>query len=528
MSTAAQSEDIEFLQRRVAAFGLVMFALNVVGFLLRLGVATVVGFGEELDATSIQSWGTHLAAFVPFCAMWLLCRGAPKTEPVVKNIEFGATVLGCCAFIGMGLSIPAVASPELVVAMLLTQFLVVRAAMVPSTAKRTAALAITIGVPYLLGVYVMFASPILVGTDAAVEAEFIPTPAIGVTSGLAWWVMTTLISTLISRVIFGLRREVRAARQLGQYTLEAQIGEGGMGAVYRARHAMLRRPTAIKLLSPERAGGDNIARFEREVQLTAELTHPNTVTIFDYGRTPDGTFYYAMELIDGATLDQVVKLDGPLPPGRVKHILKQAAKALTEAHARGLIHRDIKPANIMLCEQGGVLDVVKVLDFGLVKQQTARQDAAVTGDQTVVGTPMYMAPESIVDPNDVDARSDLYALGAVAYFLLAGEPVFTGKSPVEVLGKHLHEEPVPLSERAEHPVPLALEKIVLDCLAKSRDARPPSAADLVERVEACEVGNEWTATDAAEWWRTKRASLVTPESAPSDGTLTIAVGLQAH
>ncbi len=234
-----------------------------------------------------------------------------------------------------------------------------------------------------------------------------------------------------------------------------------MGIVYRASHAMLRRPTAIKLLPADRAGNETLARFEKEVQLTASLTHPNTVTIFDYGRTPDGIFYYAMELLDGATLADVVEVDGPQPAARVAQILGQAAGALAEAHAVKLIHRDVKPANIMLVEQGGKPDVAKVLDFGLVKELDATASPELTQIDAVTGTPQYMAPESIRAPDEVDARSDIYALGAVGYFLLTGEHVFTADTVVEVCAKHLNDEPVAPSERLGAAVPADLETLIL-------------------------------------------------------------------
>jgi serine/threonine-protein kinase len=301
-------------------------------------------------------------------------------------------------------------------------------------------------------------------------------------------------------VIYGLHRDVRRARQLGQYTLEEKIGEGGMGEVYRARHAMLRRPTAIKLLANQVSERD-LRRFEKEVQLTAQLSHPNTISIFDYGRTPDGTFYYAMELLDGVTLQQLVERDGPQSPARVIHILGQVAAALREAHGAGLTHRDIKPDNIFLCRQGGLPDVVKVLDFGLVKQ--VANDAAVSQSNVnlMVGTPLYMSPESIAAPDTVDARSDLYALGAVAYFLLTGSPVFSGDSVVEVCGHHLHSRPERPSQRAGRAIPEDLERIVLACLEKSARERPQSARELADRLSECADAGAWTEADAERWWQ---------------------------
>jgi serine/threonine-protein kinase len=261
---------------------------------------------------------------------------------------------------------------------------------------------------------------------------------------------------------------------------------------------MMRRPSAIKLLRGDRAGALNARRFEREVQLTARLTHPNTITIFDYGRTDDGVFYYAMELLDGATLQRIVEIDGAQPPGRVVRILGMVCGALSEAHSIGLIHRDIKPANIMLCTQGGEHDVVKLLDFGLVKEFQVDGDVEVTAASTILGTPQYMAPESIRFPDSADIRTDIYALGAVAYFLLAGGNVFGGKSLVEICAQHLHEAPQPLASRGI-TVPAELEALVLACLSKEPDHRPQSAADLRRRLEACTV-EPWDGAMAQTWW----------------------------
>jgi serine/threonine-protein kinase len=315
------------------------------------------------------------------------------------------------------------------------------------------------------------------------------------------------MSAVASRVIFGLRAEIAKSRRMGQYTLGEKIGEGGMGAVYHAHHAMLRRPTAIKLLPPEKAGAENLVRFEREVQLTASLSHPNTVAIFDYGRTVEGVFYYAMEYLDGVNLDQLVKIDGPQPPGRVARIVLQVSGALAEAHQIGLVHRDIKPANIILCERGGMPDVAKVVDFGLVKRFIPDDSAATvatTAAQTLLGTPLYMSPESITGTGEVGAHSDLYSLGAVAYLLLTGTPVFQSQSAVEVLAHHLHTPPEPPSKRLGRPLPAELEDLVLRCLAKSPDDRPSSALAIRERLAHLPLVNSWTDDDAARWWLTYR------------------------
>jgi len=290
------------------------------------------------------------------------------------------------------------------------------------------------------------------------------------------------------------------AQQLGQYTLEDKLGEGGMGQVFRARHAMLRRPTAIKLMHPDRAGQQAIARFEREVQLTSQLTHPNTIAIFDYGRTPDGVFYYAMEYLPGIDLAKLVETDGPQPQGRVIGILRQVCGSLGEAHASGLIHRDIKPENVILCERGGRHDVAKVLDFGIVKDSAGDEATRLTAVDTFTGTPLYVPPEAWRTPDKIDPRADIYALGAVAYFLLTGQPVFEGGTVVEIYNHHLKTRPVPPSRRTSNPVADDLERVVLQCLEKDRGERPASTYDLADALAACQAAGEWGEKQARDWW----------------------------
>jgi serine/threonine protein kinase len=276
-----------------------------------------------------------------------------------------------------------------------------------------------------------------------------------------------------------------------------------MGVVYRAEHQMLRRRTAIKLLPPASAGAEGLKRFEREAQLTARLNNPHTVSVYDYGRTPEGAFYYVMEFLDGLDLDRLVRETGALPPGRVVHILSQVCEALAEAHSVGLIHRDIKPANIVLSDYGGVPDFAKVLDFGLVKDVTATGDARLTRENILAGTPQYLAPESIRDGTSSDPRSDLYAMGAVAYYLLTGAPVFQG-TPMQVIQSHLAAAPEPPSARLGRPVPSKLERVVIDCLEKDPALRPESAPALAARLAACDDVPPWSPEDARTWWRSRK------------------------
>src|SRR5262245_16537078 len=291
------------------------------------------------------------------------------------------------------------------------------------------------------------------------------------------------------------------AKELGQYQLEEKLGEGGMGVVYRGRHRMLRRPTAIKLLHPDKTTDDAIARFEREVQLTCQLNHPNTIAIYDYGRTPEGIFYYAMEFLSGINLEALVTRYGPQPEGRVIAILRQICGSLAEAHAIGLVHRDIKPANIVLGRRGGESDVAKVLDFGLVKAIDAKKESSLTSAGAVIGTPLYMSPEAVESPDRVDGRSDVYSVAAVGYFLLTGTPAFEGKSVIEICMHHSRTPPQKPSERLKRPVAADLEAVLLKGLAKNPNDRYQTAREFSEALAACTSAADWNGRKADLWWQ---------------------------
>jgi hypothetical protein len=325
----------------------------------------------------------------------------------------------------------------------------------------------------------------------------------------------------VGRLESSLRKSALAARRLGQYVLLEEIGRGANGMVYRAQHTLLRRPVAIKLLSPDLTNESNTAKFEREVQLTSQLTHPNTVAIYDYGRTPEGLFYYAMEFLGGIDLDQLVRQFGPQPEGRVIHILRQVCGSLAEAHGIGLIHRDIKPANVVLTCRGGVCDLVKVLDFGLVKPVGGSADGKST--QTIVGTPHFMPPEAIHDPASVDARGDIYSVGALGYWLLTGRTLFDSEHVEELLVKQVKEEPLPFSERTGVKISTDLEKLVMRCLAKRPEERPATAEALEQALAQCTNAGSWTRAVGEEWWRTNVLSRVPArEVALLEKTLVIA------
>jgi eukaryotic-like serine/threonine-protein kinase len=301
--------------------------------------------------------------------------------------------------------------------------------------------------------------------------------------------------------IGALRREAHKAKQLGQYQLRERIGSGGMGEVYLAEHRFMKRPCAIKLIKPERAGDARVmARFEREVRATARLSHWNSIDIYDYGRAKDGTFYYVMEYLPGLNLNELVSRFGPLPPARAIHLLRQACDALGEAHRAGIVHRDIKPANIIAAERGGIYDVAKLLDFGLAKPLDEVEDSHLTQEGAITGSPLYMSPEQVMGEDDLDGRSDIYSMGAVAYFLLTARPLFQETRPMKILMAHANELPQPPSE-LNPAVPADLEQVVMRCLAKRRRDRYQSAQELIDAFGHCADANGWTREQAADWWQ---------------------------
>jgi len=489
-----------FLQRRVAVFGLIGAMLGGTALLFRIIMGVLFGFFEEQIRD--PSFLIHAAAILPLVGVWLICRRAVSLSVnLIHAVENTGIFLASLGYIGMGLGIRPEVGADTITAFILALMIFARSVFVPSSSRRTAVLGILIGIPLVAAMYWHY-----LGVDLGIwrrfgydgqSAQRVAASQAVIT--VMWWTLTVGLAALASRVIHRLRKEVSDIQKLGQYNLERKLGEGAMGVVYEATHGMLKRPTAIKLLRPELADPEALDRFRREVQLTARLTHPNTVTIYDYGRTPEGLFYYAMELLSGATLTQVVEAGGAQPVERVVRILRDAALALNEAHAVGLIHRDIKPSNIMLARQGGVPDVTKVLDFGLVKNLGKVDDLEQTNTMSIKGTPHYLSPEAIQDPQGIDHRTDLYALGAVGYYLLAGRHVFEGKTIMEVCLHHLHTKPLPFAEVCSRAVPAELETLIFACLEKEQSDRPASCQEFADSLDRLQV-KRWTRADAEAWW----------------------------
>ncbi len=322
-----------------------------------------------------------------------------------------------------------------------------------------------------------------------------------------------------ARVIYGLGREVAAARELGSYRLEERLGEGGMGEVWRARHRMLARPAAIKLIRRSLTGGADAAassevqrRFEREAQTIASLRSPHTVELFDFGVDQSGTFYYVMELLEGLDADTLVRRFGPVPAGRAIYLLRQMCHSLSEAESLGLVHRDIKPANIYLCRYGEEHDFVKVLDFGLVKAlgETVETGVALTQKNAIHGTPAFIAPEQAMGATVLDGRADIYATGCVAYWLLTGQLVFTAETSMGLLMHHAKTPPTPPSARSEIKIPEALDRLVLSCLAKDPNERPQTAKELSRRLAEVDGADAWDEERAREWWERHQPARTQP------------------
>jgi serine/threonine-protein kinase len=482
---ASQGSDTEefsrFLQARLTLF--VRSMMVVFAALYVIGVVLIGLFAPSYFVAVHVHPAKILNGVLPvvFFGVWrALLRGTWSTSALrALDLASAMFIIGCAA-VGVATA-PSGFFLELAGLLIFVAVLMLRAAIVPSTGPFTIAVGLACAPLLVLGTYVQASGHAPIG--------FATPPLIA--CGVAFWCLaTTAIAAMVSREIYGLVAEVRRAMQLGRYTLREKIGEGGMGAVYRAEHAMLRRATAIKLLLPDRVSSEALIRFEREVQLTSQLSHPNTIAIHDYGRTPQGIFYYAMEFLTGRSLERLVEEEGPQPAGRVVHILLQIVGSLREAHAAGLIHRDIKPGNLLIGEHGGLRDFVKVIDFGLVKQLDSGASPAVTRTDSIAGTPLFMAPECVTRPETIDVKVDTYASGATAYYLLTGLPVFEGRSMVEVCGHHLHSVPVPPSERIGRPVPRALEALILRCLEKDPERRP-NDDELLAALLDCERESPW-------------------------------------
>jgi tRNA A-37 threonylcarbamoyl transferase component Bud32 len=506
-------ETFDLLRQRLSAFTLVftvILALAMIGSLIQ-GIYSLIWF-RAIILIALATCLGGLRSARPFTISQL--RG-------IEIVVFGLVVTQVSLMLSARLAEYAsqndAASVAGITYLLMgawTLIILVYGIFVPNTWQRGAAVMLSIAiVPYIILALQNWLAP-EVARILAEQKSLSPVPLP---------IIAALVGTYGTFIINSARREAFTARQFGQYRLLEKLGSGGMGDVYKAEHVLLKRPCAMKLIKPDsEADVMATARFEKEVKTTAKLTHPNTIEIYDYGHTDDGTFYYVMELLPGLSLDELVELSGPLEPARVVYLLRQVCGALAEAHGVGLIHRDIKPANIFVAQRGGVYDIAKLLDFGLVKEKTADAGGdTVAGGASFSGTPLYMSPEQASSYEEVDGRADLYALGAVAYYLLTGEPPFKGQSVVQLLIAHASGNVEPPST-LNKDVPEDLGRVVLQCLAKRPEDRYSDAASFSKALRACQCAGDWTDERAAAWWEQHKEVAVKPrppEQKPIDVTI---------
>jgi plasmid stabilization system protein ParE len=472
------------------------------------GVFPALLFDRARFLGSMVQWGPAAVAMAVALLVAGVIRSARVSLPAVMNIGLAFEVassygIAAAEFLDpRGLDMEGQMQGLSWVAVWVLLFTVV----VPTQPRRAlvAALASVSSVPVVVGM-VMVTHATAFGMDSA---HFF--------FGLVFpYLLVVGMAYVGARVVYGLGREVKRARDLGSYHLEEKLGQGGMGEVWRARHRMLARPAAIKLIRPSLAtdarpgvSEDALRRFEREAQVIARLRSPHTVELFDFGIADDGAFYYVMELLDGLDADALVRRSGPIPAERTVYLLRQVCHSLSEAESCGLVHRDIKPANIFLCRYGEEYDFVKVLDFGIVTapQQAEKAGPALTRENFVQGTPEFIAPEQALGGTELDGRADIYATGCVAYWLLTGQLVFTAETQMGLLLHHARTPPTPPSSRSDLRIPAALDQLVLSCLAKDPAERPQSARELSRRLAEIEGAEAWTQDRAREWWATHPAA----------------------
>jgi serine/threonine-protein kinase len=495
------SAGASFVRERLALEGKTLFLVSFSFWIFLVGNLVLVGEAPLFEVLLSPVSLGHIAGSGTMGFVWLIAGRPTRSLAALGALDAVAVCVGCGCLAFMTIHAE---NQILQVLLAITVTVMIRAILVPSTPRRTlllTALAFTPTVAVCL---------VLHRGDGTLPGFTLGFQKLHMSlNTVLWSVLGVTVATVTSHVIYGLRKQIAEATEIGQYTLEAKIGGGGMGEVWRARHRMLIRPAAVKLIKKQALGslpGDPellLRRFEREARATAALKSPHTVQLYDFGVAEDGTLYYVMELLDGLNLDTLISQYGPLPAERAVHLLRQVCSSLGDAHANGVVHRDIKPANIVVSRLGNVFDFVKVLDFGLVKLESRRageDPLKLTTDGTTGGTPGFMAPEIVLGAPDADHRVDLYSLGCVAYWLLTGKLVFDAKSAVEVMFAHAKTEPPRPSSRGELPLPAALEDLIMACLEKDPARRPANAAILSARLEACPLKSEWTSERAEKWW----------------------------
>jgi len=486
--------------RRVGRIAGILAALMLVNIAVSQGLAT---FGSAAFHLPFMSLVSRLALTLVSGAMFFIARSPRLSRRTKADLGLAYEVVGAATVAFIEVTVfPAFGLPLGTTSSVVIWIFLLRV-LVPTTTWRASLAA---------------------GLSAAMVPLVVRLSVVAGYPPVEDWVIAGLLKTsfgagilavLASRTVYHLGTAVTEARQLGSYRLEERLGGGGMGEVWRASHRLLQRPAAIKLVRPEVLSGlgdsspaTALRRFENEARVTASLQSTHTISLFDFGRTDDGAFYYVMELLDGLDLGTMVERYGPVPPERAVFLLAQACHSLMDAHARGMIHRDVKPTNIVTCRMGPDYDFVKVLDFGLVKamDDETLANPGLTREGIVTGTPAFLAPEVALGNVPIGPTSDIYQLGCVAYWLLCGQLVFTGETPVAIVSSHIHDAPPPLSERTEIAVPADLEQVIRDCLQKDPAKRPQSAEHLRARLLECAFEHPWTNAQAAAWWEAHHPS----------------------
>jgi serine/threonine protein kinase len=510
------SNGPEFVQLRIRLFAGLIGFIGLIVLVAGTVAAAVLGqvslpVGADIADVTRRTSIAHVSGLVLLTIVWLLCRRRRFSWIALERLD-AVSLVGSCTAWAFFIEAPRVESIHgAVVSVAMT--ILVRTIMVPSKAVRTLRLTILAVVP-LIGVLWLS-----LGAFRASGASASPSTATMTAVFQTLFLMAVVwMATSTSRTLYDLRRSVREATELGAYALEEKLGAGGMGEVWRARHRLLVRPAAIKLIRPELLTASHadsalvLRRFEREARATAALRSPHTVQLYDFGVAEDGTLYFVMELLLGIDLETLVSRFGAIPAERAIHILKQVCHSLDEAHQNGLTHRDIKPSNIFVSGIGTELDFVKVLDFGLVRLRAVTVDGGgnQTAEATVACTPAYAAPEIARGEASYDHLVDIYGVGCVAYWLVTGNLVFEANTPMQMLIDHASTPPPLPQTRTELPIPPDLEQLIMDCLEKDPARRPAGADRIAQRLTACRVREPWTRERAAGWWQTHAPTVQRP------------------
>ena len=506
ISSAFPTEVLEQIRGRVRLLALLILVAFAFDLVVYLGnwAAMFLGYPPESSFFETGAFQViNLAAVVASAGLWWVARSRHVSTSRLHTLGLGYEIVICFIIAMMTFWQYYIVHRMLPNLTWVPALVILFPLVMPGPPRRMLAAAVAAGAMSPLALFLLhLTARVIADGEAYIQTAVHSAIAVG-------------FAYTGAKIVYGLGQEVTAARELGSYRLVERLGQGGMGEVWRARHRLLARSAAIKLIRPPgtqdgRPGASEDARrrFEREAQVIAQLRSPHTIELFDFGVAVDGAFYYVMELLDGFDADMLVRRFGPVPADRAIHLLRQMCHSLSEAESRGLVHRDIKPSNIFVCRYGEDCDFVKVLDFGIAKAAgvNAHTEPALTQQNVIHGTPAFIAPEQALGHSDLDGRVDIYSTGCVAFWLLTGQLVFDAETPMALLLHHTSTPPSPPSARTELTIPKALDQLVLSCLAKDPAARPQSARELSHRLTEVEGASTWTEDRARHWWATHHST----------------------